>query len=180
MKQIPLSKGRALALVDDDDFDWLMDAGPWQFACGRYGRRFEQQDGKRTVVWMHRAILKPPRDRQVDHIDGNGLNNKRANLRVATMRQNLYNRPTQREAGVFPYWDGQDKWRAQIWHEGKKVSVGVFLAKGDARDAYEFCAYHLRGEFSVHTPPPDFDVSKLGPSMRARIEALRDGTEEKR
>jgi hypothetical protein len=179
MKQIPLSKGRAFALVDDDDFDWLMDVGPWQFACGRYGRRFEQQNGKRTVIWMHRAILKPPADRQVDHIDGNGLNNQRSNLRVATMRQNLYNRPTQRKAGVFPYWDGQDKWRAQIWHEGKKVSVGVFVTKNDARDAYEFCAYHLRNGFAPIENPPDFDIGKLGPSMRTRIKVII-GTEEKR
>ena len=175
MRQIPLSKFRAFALVDDEDFDWLDAVGPWQFACGRYGRRFEYCNGKRTVIWMHRAILKPPPDMNVDHIDGNGLNNQKINLRIATQNQNVWN-TGRRAAGGHPHWQ-TGRYRSQIWHCGKKLDVGFFDTLEEAREAHAFCAYHLRGEFGTYEKTPDFDASKLGPSMRARIEmAQRGGT----
>lgn len=99
-KEIPLSKQHRVnsrnnglvALVDDEDFDWL---SQWNWTAistqrrnGGYAMRVE--DGK--TILMHRQILDAAEDTEVDHINGVGLDNRRANLRVATPQQNRQNR----------------------------------------------------------------------------------------
>src|ERR1700729_3824684 len=82
MKYIVLTKG-FVASVDDEDWEWLMQR-KWQYACG-YAK-----DNKNRK--MHRVILDAPSGMEVDHIDQNGLNIQRSNLRLATRSQNSCNR----------------------------------------------------------------------------------------
>ncbi len=95
MKHIKLSQG-LFATVDDADFEWLnqwhwtaMKKGPR--SKGHYAYRQEgKRDSRRTIV-MHRFILNTPEGLDTDHIDNDGLNNQRSNLRAVDRTQNNYN-----------------------------------------------------------------------------------------
>ena len=95
MKKIVLSRG-LFALVDDEDYEWLNQwkwyahgNGKWIYALRQ--KRFK--NGTRRPVRMHREILKVSKEDWVDHKDGNGLNNCRDNIRIATISQNFINHP---------------------------------------------------------------------------------------
>ena len=91
MKQIQLTQGQ-VALVDDEDFERVNAVNWCASRQGKYGRfyavRFTQAACKRTKHWMHRLVMKCPDGLFVDHIDGNGLNNCKQNLRVVTFEEN--------------------------------------------------------------------------------------------
>ena len=101
---------------------------------------------------MHREILKPPKNVETDHKDGNGLNNQRYNLRWATKTQNRQNqRPqegcTSRFKGVR--WDkNARKWRACIKVQGKQVHLGFYSLEIDAARAYDNAALLYFKEFA--------------------------------
>lgn len=69
----------------------------------------------------------------IDHIDGNGLNNSWANLRIATNQQNQFNRKTPRG---YSWHKGAGKWRATIFLDRKQIHLGFFTEESDARAAY--------------------------------------------
>lgn len=95
MKTIPLSRG-AVAIVDDADFETLS-AHKWHITSGgyaarnRYGTR-EERKRPGNLILMHREIIgAPPNGYDVDHIDGDPLNNTRINLRIITRSDNIFN-----------------------------------------------------------------------------------------
>lgn len=84
-KTISLTQGE-VALVDDEDFEWL---NHHTWACQKsratcYAIREEYSDGKQTKVYMHRQILHSQRGQRTHHINGNGLDNRRANIVACT------------------------------------------------------------------------------------------------
>jgi hypothetical protein len=143
MKTIPLTQGR-VAVVDDKDYDvlalhkWCLDRIDGQYAVAKI-------DGR--VVSMHRRILRIQRGRRVDHIDGDGLNNQRANLRKCTHRQNCQNR---RGYGRQSRFTGvtagrrEGTWRAQAHGE----HIGTFGHEVDAAAAYDAAAVREYGAFA--------------------------------
>lgn len=97
MKEIPLSQGK-VALVDDEDY-LLLASFKWTASVHKDGRRRDGKekwyairrptvDVKRKIVYMHRFITTCPCDLVVDHLDGDGLNNQRANLQCVTQYEN--------------------------------------------------------------------------------------------
>lgn len=91
MKTISLTKGK-VALVDDEDFEYL-NQHKWHYNSRGYAaRNVTPQNGKRTVLLMHRSILNTPPGMDTDHIDLNRLNNQKCNLRVCNTSQNMMNR----------------------------------------------------------------------------------------
>lgn len=110
--------------------------------------------GKKWTI--HRWLLQPEPHQKVDHQDGNGLNNKRDNIRIATQSQNMGNagpnsKNTSGYKGVYFWTDkrnGYSTWRAQLHHEGKRIDMGSFKTKEDAARAYDAKAIELRGEFA--------------------------------
>ena len=100
MKVIELTQGK-FCLVDDEDYEYL---SQWEWYVSRYkgkwyARRMMRKQEildlgltydrkKRLILYMHRAIMKPPISMAVDHIDGNGLNNQRKNLEVVSHSEN--------------------------------------------------------------------------------------------
>jgi hypothetical protein len=156
MKTIPLSKGYA-AIVDDEDFD-VLSRWRWHATVSRttiYARRMEP--GPRGVVrrgiFVHDEIARPPAGYEIDHINGDGLDNRRANLRIATRSQNHANqRPrlgpkSSRFKGVA--WDSYGgrqpgRWRAHF----QKRHLGTFLNEEDAARAYDAAAREGFGEFA--------------------------------
>lgn len=165
MKRIPLTQGQ-FALVDDADFDWLSQ-WKWHTVGGGKHKHYASRTiyvnggkGKRDkCVSMHRLIFDFPARLEVDHINGNGLDNQRINLRICTKEENRCNRQMQRKnlgkyKGVT--WDKtHNKWRAMIRFNTKLIHLGRFDNEKLAANTYNAAAVKYHGRFAklnaIHT-----------------------------
>jgi hypothetical protein len=130
MKEIPLSKGLT-ALVSDEDFEALSQSN-WY--AKKEGRTYYAYKTER----MHSLILRAPCGLKIDHIDGNGLNNQRSNLRVVTHRENCQNKHAPKSS-IYPgvsWRKEREKWAAKISIGGKGKHLGTFDKEIDAAQAY--------------------------------------------
>jgi hypothetical protein len=105
--------------------------------------------GKTTTIKLHRLLLGFPKN-EVDHKDGDGLNNRRSNLRKATKSQNQHNRKVNKASssgckGVFP---NGNKWEAGIGINGRRKYLGLFSSIAEAAIAYDAAAEKHYGGFS--------------------------------
>jgi hypothetical protein len=108
---------------------------------------------------MHRCIIKVPPGMVIDHINHNGLDNRKANLRIATHAQNSRNTKKQRPKTASQYkgvpWNSTlKKWRAQITLNGKRISLGCFEDEIQAAKAYDNAARKYHGAFAALNFPP--------------------------
>lgn len=150
-KKIALTKGQ-FAVVDDEDYEWLSKYR-WAAHNGRNGASFYAicNQGDRPIL-MHRMIMQAPLGIRVDHKDRDGLNNRRANLRLASHADNIRNasksrRNTSGYKGV--YWHrAARKWVAQIQVDGSHIYLGLFRAVEEAARAYDRAARQHFGEFA--------------------------------
>jgi len=187
MKQIPLSQGK-FALVDDEDFEYL-NQFKWSYSKDKNSRTGyalrsehvkgscckEKRHGAKKRLSMHREIMGLKRGdiRQVDHIDHDGLNNQRANLRVCTIAENMRNKQARLEGTskyvgvhllsersvkrsyksvsgetiIYSYIRPQT-WRAAVRDNGKVKDLGLFKNEHEAALAYNAKAKELYGEFA--------------------------------
>ena len=160
MKEISLTRGK-VALVDDEDYERISLCSwhtlPSSKTC--YAQRSKNLGSKNgnqniTTFSMHRDILGLPQGRfpEVDHKDGNGLNNQKSNLRVATHTQNMANvrtyPHTSKYRGVSLYRSGNYKrWRSSISSDGTKHFLGYFLTEAGAAIVYNAASLEFHGEF---------------------------------
>lgn len=160
MKEILTSSGDRIQ-VDDCDYEWLSGLS---WSVDRHGPRSYAETsirlfGKTVTFTMHNMILNPPVKRVADHVDGNGLNNKRSNLRIATYRENTWNaRPyktgkaTSKYKGVYKEkcrgQKGGKVWRAALKSCGKRLYLGRFHTEEEAARAYDEVAKKHYGEFA--------------------------------
>lgn len=155
MKEIQLTRGY-VTVVDDEDYEWLSQ-WKWHASSGTNGSVYAvrkcsvtEKRGHRFIA-LHREITNAPCDLQVDHIDGNSLNNRRSNLRLCTQLQNNQNAPKNKRntsgyKGV--HWNiGEKKWVAHIRVNQKKVRLGSFGNVEDAAKAYAEASRKYHGEF---------------------------------
>lgn len=150
---IPLTKGYE-TVVDVQDLP-LVGQHNWCVREGRntcYAFRGEGGKGNQTFFRMHRELVGPiPEGHVVDHIDGNGLNNRRKNLRVVSVEQNARNsslskRNTSGYKGVY-FQKALGKWGAKICRKGKQNFLGYFGTPEEAYTAYCKASEELHGEF---------------------------------
>ncbi|MDE3095803.1 MAG: HNH endonuclease [Chloroflexota bacterium] len=150
MPAIMLDRGR-FALVDDGDFErvkghrWTTNR-PHVTASGlEFWYAQAHIDGK--TVRMHRFIMDAPSGTQVDHINGDGLDNRRSNLRLCSHAGNNRNRHVKNAParGVLRLSSG--RWSARIGVDGRNVGLGTYDSKEAAARAYDAAAVRLHGEF---------------------------------
>ncbi len=143
-----------IVLLDDADH-YEQSKFLWHISSTRntyYVRRETHIYNKRDVIYLHREIMSVPSDMKVDHINGNGLDNRRENLRVCTHQQNLFNgRKHQNCSSRFKgvsWSQSRSRWCAFIKRNGKTVNLGRFRVEVEAAIAYNRAATELFGEFA--------------------------------
>jgi len=156
MKAIKLTQGK-IAVIDDEDFE-IISALKWfahkQSKANTYyaERNIKLPDGKRKPIGMHILIMDPPHGHQVDHIDGDGLNNRRSNLRVCVCSQNQGNARIRKDcsSGVkgVSFSKSHKRWRARIQINRNRIGLGWHLTKAEAAKAYAVAAVMYFGEFA--------------------------------
>jgi hypothetical protein len=150
---ILLSQG-LVALVDDDDFErvstyiWFADRNKGKMWYGK--RNILNDIGRRSTQYMHRFILDAPKGVQVDHINGDGLDNRRDNLRLCNNAQNHANlqTPSWGVSGYRGVYPKGKKWEAKIEFNGKSINLGAFETIEEALMIRVSAAQDLFGEFS--------------------------------
>lgn len=153
MKTIPLTRGY-FTKVDDEDYvqfasmRWHVQINP------RYPEkaRAVRKNSKRETFYLSREILKAPKGKDVDHINGDTLDNQKKNLRLCHHFENQMNRGAQKNntsgfKGVS--WDNnKQKWVAQIKVQNRHLHLGRFLKREEAAKAYNLKAKECFGEFA--------------------------------
>jgi len=151
---IPLTKG-AVATVDAADYDEIA-ACMWHVKSWRgkqYAMRTVKRNGVKRTFYMHRVLMQPGPGLEIDHIDGDGLNNRRTNLRVVTRSQNQKNMRHHRDS-LNPYKGiHRDKarqvWVGTIWVAPHNIYLGGFAEPKDAALAYDEAALRYYGPFAL-------------------------------
>lgn len=158
MKIISLTK-RKITVIDNEDSDRVSEfswqatrnglKGIWRARRGVY----DPETQKTRTEYLHNFIMRPPEGFRVDHIDGDGLNNRRSNLRVCTTQQNnsAFRRKERGTSSKYRgvSWHKQNsRWRVQIQTAGKVYHVGCFVSEEAAARAYDAAAHKYFGEFA--------------------------------
>ena len=167
MKKIPLTQGK-FAIVDDEDYN-LVSKYPWSLdspkhahtsyaICTMYTGRINNKSIMCRMK-LHQLIMRPPKDIHIDHINRNGLDCRRSNMRYCTHSENCMNRrphytdsrtktkrPTSSYKGVSKLKSG--RWQARIYFENKIYSLGAFENEKEAALAYNKKAIEIYGKYA--------------------------------
>lgn len=153
MKYIKLRSGR-ISKVDEEDFEklskykWLENV---KMNTSYAVASILSDDKKdRVHIKMHRIVMNAPKGMDVDHLNGNGLDNRKCNLRICTKSQNgmnkgILNRNTSGFKGIYRK---HRKWIAQIGVNNKRIRIGSFNTPEEAYKAYCEAAIKYHGEFA--------------------------------
>lgn len=153
MKKIKLNNEKFVT-VDDDDFESLSKHN-WQFCLSHgekgYARRKITVNSKRVLIIMHRVITNCPSGMEVDHINGDTLDNRKQNLRICTRQENAQNIGRHKDSGnlhLGVYWNKLErKWKAGITSDYKHIHLGTFSTMEEAMAARKIAEKKIKGSF---------------------------------
>ena len=140
IKKIKLTQGK-FAIVDEDDYERI-NKYKWGYLKTKDGNIYAQRGHRlndNRTLYMHRFIMGEPKGKYVDHINRNGLDNRKVNLRISNNHLNQYNRKLNKNNtsgynGV--YWSKKTKrWISQMMIYWKMIRIGSFDSKEDAYKA---------------------------------------------
>lgn len=153
-KRIYLKNRNKYAIVDAEMFTYL---NKWKWTSNYNGIIYviRAKDG----IGLHRLIMSAKKGQEVDHINGNALDNRRCNLRLCSHQQNCQNRRRRLERGFSSKYKGVSKgyftkkrslqmWTASIRQYGKSGYLGSFKSEIEAAKSYDAKALELFGEFA--------------------------------
>lgn len=168
MKTIPLTQGQQ-AIVDDEDFEhfstfkwYARKSSHTYYACR------SSTYGTRKSIMMHRVIMQAKPGQIVDHINQNGLDNRRANLRFVTHAENILNsKHTKGSTGYYGVWmcKSRKKHQACIYINRKAVHIGVYDTPEEAAIAYDMKCIELGRYDKLNFPPEQYRLPSLGIAM---------------
>ncbi len=157
IRYIPLTRG-LYATVDAQDYPELIKykwharirQGTNLIYAARNTSYREKGQRRKGMVLMHRQIMKTPEGMVVDHINGNGINNRRCNMRNCSQFENTHNCRPRKDGkskfiGVDPH---RNRWRARVCYKGRKQHIGVFDTQVEAARARDRKAIELFGAFA--------------------------------
>lgn len=154
-KTISLTQGH-VALVDADDYETLVKL-KWYASTNKNGNTYAMRDivvdGIKKHFRMHRVVVNAPPELFVDHINHDGLDNRRANLRLCTKSENMKNRSGACRGASSAYlgvaWKKDvNLWQAGIRYNGKRHALGTFKDEIEAALAYDAAARQYHGPFA--------------------------------
>lgn len=161
VKEIELTKGQ-IAIIDNEDFD-LVSQFKWR--AQQNHNTWYAVSSHDPNQYMHRMILSCPRGSIVDHINKDGLDNRRCNLRIASLAENRFNaRLSKNNTSGFTgvcFEKRTGKWVASVstraFGENRRIHIGMFWSKEEAasaRDAFllEKLGVSVGLNFPVHMP----------------------------
>jgi len=155
VKELILSKGR-VAIVDDEDFEAL-NQYKWSYMLTQSGLEYairrtrKHETEKPQARLLHRQIMNTPRHLLTDHINGNGLDNRRENLRICTPSQNNINKRKKGTTSTYKgvYFDkARGKFRSHIIVEGKSIFLGRYETELESALAYDRASVKYHGEYA--------------------------------
>jgi hypothetical protein len=178
MKTIKLTQGRE-AFVDECDFERI-NKHKWSYHSTGYAVRRGKLNGKKTLIRMHRFIVDAPSGVLVDHINGIGTDNRRENLRLASHKENQWNRSKNKNntSGFKGVSRNRSGWRARITVDNKEIHLGTFKTATQAARAYDRASKKHYGKFGRLNFPkarPDYRWEKAAPGkgfVTVKVESL--------
>ncbi len=148
MKTIKLTQNK-VTIVDDEDFEYLSQF-KWHY-MGYAVRHSTSKFGlKRKSIFIHREVINAPDDMEVDHINGDKLDNRKTNLRICTHAENQRNRKIDKDnkSGYRGVSKHQNKWLVHLILNGKIVFNKTFDTPEEAALAYDEAAKKYHGRFA--------------------------------
>ncbi len=146
MRKIQLTQGKE-AIIDDEDFE-LVSKHKWH--CVLIGGSSYACNNRKE--YLHRVLMNPNIDKMVDHVNGNGLDCRRSNMRLCIRQENHRNlrKSTNNTSGFkgVCFDITRNKWKASIGHERKKIHIGYFNSKEEAAINYDKKSSEIFGNFA--------------------------------
>lgn len=164
--RVPMKGGHS-ALVDAADLQMVSEY-KWRPLRGHNGKTYAYTVAGKSVLYMHRLIVATPVGFETDHVNGDGLDNRRLNLRAATASQNRANMWKPRRPDGAPHsssykgvsWDkSRGKWQSKINFDGSTKSLGRYSSEAEAARAYDVAAAAQWGSFARLNFPPSGRVA---------------------
>lgn len=155
MREIELTQNK-YTTVDNEHYDWLSQYS-WHIKQAKNRSDYAKfttprKDGKQKTIHMHQILLWCPQGYEIDHINGNGLDNRMENLRIVTRLQNSMNQHKKKigksKYKGITYDTRSNSWQARIGKNNQRFNIGTFKKEEDAAQAYDNKAKELFGEFA--------------------------------